>query len=178
MPLSYGPGLALLRIGVGLYFLSAAVGKLTTGWLASPDQLLTVLTGPQGSLTRGAAEGVYRPFLEGVVVPHAGLFAQLIPLGELAVGVSLSLGLLTRLGGLGGAWLSLNYMLMKGLLNSNGSIDRLFLLAEVVFVLAAAGLVWGLDGKLREMFATHPFTRWGAGLAPPVLARSKPGRGF
>ncbi len=176
MLLSYGPGLALLHIGVGLYFLSNAFDKLTKGWLASPDQLLTVLTGPQGSLTRGAAEGVYRPFLESVVVPHAGLFAQLINLGELAVALSLTLGLFTRLGGLGGAWLNLHYMLMKGLLSNNGSIDRLFFLAEIVFILAAAGLVWGLDGQWRAVLAGNPLTRWVAGLSRPRPAPSAAAR--
>jgi hypothetical protein len=77
------------------------------------------------------------------------------------------LGLLTRLGALGTALLVLNYMLMKGLANNAGSADRLFLMAAIAFFLAAASLVWGLDGRLHGLFATNPVTHWVAGLSGP-----------
>jgi uncharacterized membrane protein YphA (DoxX/SURF4 family) len=164
MGLGYAPGVALLRIGFGLYFLSQGIDKLSKGWLESPKTLLEVYIIP--NLQRGNTEAFYRPFLENVVQPNGLLFSQLVTLGELAVGLSLVLGLLTRLGALGSAFLVLNYMLMKGLLNNAGSSDRLFLLAAVVFYATSAGLVWGLDGRLRALFAASPLTRWVAGRAP------------
>ncbi len=161
MVLGYGQGLALLRIGFGVYYLVQGFAKLQSGWLASPEILLNqFLTGPNGNLTRNTVEPFYRPFLENVVVPNAALFAQLVALGELAVGLSLVLGLGTRLGGLGGAWLNLHYMLLKGLASGGGSNDRLFFVADLIFVLTAAGLVWGLDGAFRHVFASNPLTRW------------------
>ncbi|MBX5492326.1 MAG: DoxX family protein [Chloroflexi bacterium] len=160
--LGYGEGLALLRMGFGLYFLSNAISKITAGWLATGDPMMRAFIGP--ALQNNTAEGFYRPFLEGTVAPAAGTFAQLVVWGELLVAVSLILGLFTRLGALGTMFLVLNYMLMKGLLNNAGSSDRLFFLAGLVFLLTSAGLVWGLDGYLRHIWASNPFTRWSAGL--------------
>src|SRR4051794_6414797 len=165
--LTTGQGLALLRIGVGLFFLSEATAAVLAGWLADAGPLLRRLG---DSLQQGNAEAYYRPFLEGVVVPHALLFSQLTTVGELAVAVCLILGLFTRLGALGGAMLVLNYMLMKGLANNAGSIDRLLLLASIVFIVTAAGRVWGLDGLLRDMFTSNPRTRWLTSLAGPAPA--------
>ncbi len=163
--LGYGQGMALIRIGFGLYFLSQAFAKITGHWLSTADPLLNGFIGP--SLKNNTAQGFYRPFLENVVQPNGLLFSQLVTLAELAVAISLILGLFTRFGGLLGAWLNLNYMLMKGLANNAGSNDRLWFLAEVVFALTAAGLVWGLDGKLAGAFASNPLTRWLAGLSLP-----------
>ncbi|HEY7067684.1 MAG TPA: TQO small subunit DoxD [Chloroflexota bacterium] len=165
MVLTSGQGLALVRIGFGLYFLSNAWDKINKGWLSSGQPLI------DGSITqslqRGTAEPFYRPFLENVVVPHGALFGQLVAAGELLVGISLVLGLLMRLGCLGILILNTNYMLMKGLANNAGSNDRLFVLTAVAFFLASAGLVWGLDGRLRDLLGSNALGRWLAGAAPP-----------
>jgi uncharacterized membrane protein YphA (DoxX/SURF4 family) len=163
MRLSYGHGMALVRIAFGLYFVVTAIGKLTSGWLSTPDPITTQYFTPM--LPR--SEPLYRPFLENVVVPNALLFSQLVAVAELAVGIAFTLGLLTKVAGLGGAFLNLNYMLMKGLANPGGSIDRLFFVAEIAFFLTAAGLVWGLDGWLRPYLP-----RWLSGAAPSEAAAS------
>lgn len=106
------------------------------------------------------AEGFYRPFLEDRVLPNADLFAQLVTIGEWAAGISLLLGLLTRVGALTGMWLTLNFMLMKGLANVSGSNDRLFFLSCLVFFLASAGLVWGVDGFLQRRIAIGGLGKW------------------
>jgi uncharacterized membrane protein YphA (DoxX/SURF4 family) len=149
MLISPAQGLALTRMGMGLYFLSSAWDKTTNRqWLDSGEPLRQSV---ERSLPEAA--GFYRPFLENTVIPNADLFAELVTLGEWAVGISLLFGLLTRLGALTGVWLAANYMLMKGLENSSGSIDRLFILICLVFFLASAGLVWGVDGYLQRRFA-------------------------
>src|SRR5262249_15633104 len=155
--------------GFGLYFVSMALDKTLRGWLTDGGAQLAGQL--QNQVPR--AEGFYRPFLEGTVLPNAGLFAQLVTLGEWATGVLLLLGLLTRLGALVGLWLNLQYMLMKGLPVAGGSIDRLFVLADVVFILAAAGLVWGLDGLWRGPLGANPITRWLAGI-PAAEAEEVP----
>src|SRR4051812_1250675 len=114
MTLSYGQGMAIMRIGFGLYFWTQAYSKLTAGWLESPKTLLESQIGP--AVQRGTAESFFRPFLENVVQPNAPLFAQLVPLGEVLVAALLILGLLTRVGCIGGGFLVLNYMTMKGFL--------------------------------------------------------------
>lgn len=63
------------------------------------------------------APGFYRVFLVHVAMPKIALFAQLVGCGELLVGLSLALGLLTRAGAIGGMFLMLNYLLAQGELN-------------------------------------------------------------
>jgi len=175
MYVSAGRGLALLRIAFGLYMISYALDKTMNGWLGSAGPMTNLLFGNPNATppTRGAVANstpFYADFLTNVVQPNAGLFSQLVVLGEWVAGILLLLGLLTRLGSIVGIILNLNYVFMKGLPANGGSIDRLFLAGEIVFLLAAAGLVWGLDGALRDKLAGNPVTRWLAGLGgpPPV----------
>ncbi len=133
-----------------------------TGWFSSGDGLVQFV----GRNLEGSAS-VYTSFLNGVVLPNAPTFAQLVVLGEWVAGLSLLLGLGTRLGGIVGAWLVLNYMLAKGLLNEAGSSDRLFFVACLTFSVASAGLVWGLDGVLRPYLDFNPLTRWLIGSPTP-----------
>jgi uncharacterized membrane protein YphA (DoxX/SURF4 family) len=156
-------GMALLRMAFGLYFLVQALAKLN--WLVSGQPLGQQL---QQALPR--AEGFYQPFLAGTVLPNVDVVARLVTLGEWVTGLLLLLGLFTRLGALIGMWLNLNYMLMKGLVSPAGSIDRLFFLAELVFLATAAGLIWGLDRFLRPWLGRLPVVRWLAGLAGPEEA--------
>lgn len=163
MALGAGQALALVRMGFGLYFLDHAWDKTAKGWL-SDGGLMTQFI--ERALPN--SDAFYAPFLEGVVLPNATLFAQLVVIGEWVAGLSLVLGLLTRLGAITGAWLVLNYMFMKGTLNTSGSNDRLFFVTCIAFAAASAGLVWGLDGALRGVLRTNPVTRWLAGLPAGV----------
>ena len=169
MIISAAKGLALCRIGFGLYFIAQAWDKTSKGWLASGAPLAGFLFGNPAAQppTRGASansEVFYRGFLEGPVQSNPLLFAQLVTIGEWVVGVALLLGLLTRLGSIVGIWLNLNYMFMKGLPALGGATDRLFILVQLAFLLASAGLVWGLDGAWRRQLAGNGLTRWLAGL--------------
>ncbi len=162
MTLSAAQGLALIRVAFGVYFIVSALRKTTTGWLTSEDALMQFV----GRNVEGAASG-YASFLNSVVLPHASIFAQLVVLGEWAAGLSLLFGLATRLGGIVGAWLVLNYMLAKGLPNESGSVDRLFFVVCLALAAASAGLVWGLDGALRPKLESNPVIRWLTGTRPP-----------
>ena len=171
MYVSAGRGLALLRMAFGLYFVSYALDKTMNGWLGSAGPMTNFLFGNPNATppTRGAVANstpFYADFLTNVVQPNAGLFSQLVTIGEWVAGI----GLLTRLGSIVGIILNLNYIFMKGLPANGGSIDRLFLAGEIVFLLAAAGLVWGLDGALRDKLVGNPVTRWLAGLGGPSPA--------
>ena len=148
-------GLALIRIAFGLYFLSQVYGKIEQHWFTSADAMTKFI---QGNLPQSAH--IYKNFLSGTVIPHAGVFSQLVFIGELVAGISLVLGLFTRVGAVVGIILNLNYMLCKGLTQGGGSVDRLFLVGEVVFFAAAAGLVWGLDGVLRDAAGRVPALNW------------------
>jgi thiosulfate dehydrogenase [quinone] large subunit len=174
-------GLAVLRIGLGLLFLVSALDKTIKGWLGSGEALTRTL---QTNLPN--AEAFYRPLLEGTVLPQADRFAQLVTLGEWVAGLSLTLGLLTRLGALTAIWLLLNFMAMKGILlgqwlNPMAGSDRLYALAALACCLAAAGLTWGLDGRLRRVLAGVPLTGWLAGVRGAAarvrgVGRTRPAR--
>ena len=153
--LSAARGIALMRIAFGLYFLSQVYGKIEQHWLTSADPLTRYL---QGNLPHAAH--IYKNFVSGTVIPNAGLFSVLVFLGECVVTVSLVLGLFTRVGAVVGIILNLNYMLSKGLTQGSGSIDRLFIVGELVFFVTAAGLVWGLDGVLRDASRKVPVLGW------------------
>jgi uncharacterized membrane protein YphA (DoxX/SURF4 family) len=161
MVISAKRGLALARSGFGLYYVSQAYDKTTTHWFSSGAPLTKFL---QGSLPK--AEGFYRSFIHSAVLPHAGTVAQLTTIGEWTAGILLVLGLFTRLGALVGIWLNLNYMLLKGLASTGGSVDRLFVLSCLVFLLASAGLAWGLDGVLRDAVGRVPVMNWLTGGGP------------
>lgn len=169
MYVSMGQAFALVRFGFGLYFLVQGWDKVARGWLTSGQPLANFLFGNPAAQppTRGAianSEAFYRPFLEGVVQPNVALFAQLVALGELVAGVLLILGLLTNLGALIGMVMVLNYMLMKGLPALGGSVDRLFFLCCLAFILGGAGQVCALDRLLRRPLAAIPVVRWLAGI--------------
>ena len=85
--------LAILRIGVGLFFLIFAQYKiLSTGF--------TLHGGFQFWINKFLTEGGAYPFmvstLRNFVLPHATLIAFLVAYGELAIGLALLLGVFVR----------------------------------------------------------------------------------
>jgi uncharacterized membrane protein YphA (DoxX/SURF4 family) len=166
--LSLAQGLALTRIGFGIYFIVSALNKTTAGWLNDSGPLVQSV-----SRASPGSEAFYRPFLEGVVLPNASLFAQMVALGEWVAGLSLALGLFTRAGAVVGLTLVANFMLMKGLGNSMGSNDRLFAAACLAFALAPAGLAWALDSALGSALARVPLVNLLIGV-PPAGLRAAP----
>ena len=96
--------LAVLRLTVGLWFLKSLFTKvsiaLVAGFVPIPvasDRWIAMM--PK-LITRYAAENpfpAYRAFLLDTVVPNH-IFAHLTALGEVAVGLSLTLGFLTEVG--------------------------------------------------------------------------------
>lgn len=98
-----------------------------------------------------AAFPLYGLFVEQIVLPNFILFAWLIFLTELAVGLSLLAGAFTRLGALLGLGLSLN--LGIGLLDVPGEWPWSYAMLAMwhgLFLVTGAGRVWGLDGLGRQ----------------------------
>jgi NADH dehydrogenase len=152
-------GIALVRVAVGLYFLNEAIRKVMQGWLTGGSGFAHSVNGYPSA----HSGGIYHQFVTGVILPHASLFAVLVTLGEWSVAVSLTLGLLTRAGALVALWLNLNFMLLRGFTSPSGTLDKFFVVAEIVFLIAAAGRVWGLDGALGPRLAGVPVLAWLAG---------------
>ena len=80
---------AIVRILTGILFVAEGLSKVTgdfvTGEFAKEVPQIAARSFP-----------FWRHFLESVVAPHAALFAWAVALGELAVGLGLIAGLLTR----------------------------------------------------------------------------------
>jgi NADH dehydrogenase len=143
---TYAFWLALLRIGVGVMWLLHGTGKfLDVDAFMPPNGLMAKMVANGVATTSGP----YHDFLANVVTPNIGIFAELVRVGEVLVGSLLVLGFLTRLGGLGGMFLTANYMLAKGTFGSqagwSGLDGAMFVLSAISFVLPtgrAIGLDW------------------------------------
>jgi thiosulfate dehydrogenase [quinone] large subunit len=106
-----------------------------------------------------SAVGFYRPVLSGLVLPHAAFFGYVVGIVELAVGISLLLGLWVRPGCILGGLFLLNMLLATWWAPGQGvpvwryfgnELDHLpLLLLLIVFYAADAGRTWGLDGMVR-----------------------------
>src|SRR3712207_9221236 len=90
-----------VRVVVGAVWLNGAVEKLL-----NPDFPQQFATSLEAGGFVSQAPPFFQGFMRGVVVPNAELFAQLMRVGELALGVALILGLLTNLAAVGGVALS------------------------------------------------------------------------
>ena len=149
LPQTYATWLAVLRIYAGIFWLLHGVPKLLNPNFAKPDGMMAGMI--QHALPQ--TSGAYHDFLVHVVLPNAPLFAHLVAWGETLTGVSLLLGLLTRVGGLVGVLLPLNYWLMKGDFtdfSSLGGLDWAAMALGFINLVLPTGLVFGLDAYLAR----------------------------
>jgi YVTN family beta-propeller protein len=156
--------LAVLRITVGLWFLKSIFTKVTIGVIAGfiPMPMASarwIETMPK-LITRYAADNPfpgYKAFLLGTVVPDQA-FAHLTALGEVAIGLSLTLGLLTVIGAGFGALLVITYGLAVQHTNPSQQGFHIMLFAMMVaFLFTRAGWTWGVDGWLARRWETRSF---------------------
>ena len=153
--------IAFLRIVVGLYFVKSLITKMSIvvvgGFLPVPAVSERWIGVMPKIVAKQAAENPiasYKQFLEGTVLTHPELFAQLTAWGETAVGLGLTLGLLTGLSSLIGIVLVTNYGLATQWMSPGQQGFHLVLFALMLtFFMARAGRVWGLDARIA---ATRP----------------------
>lgn len=100
-----------------------------------------------------------KTFLEHIVLPNAKTFAWLLALSEVAVGIGLVLGLLTRAAAAGGVVLMLAILLGTGRGEPGATWDqwvtagmtaKFTLLLLLLLFAVDPGKVWGLDGVLQK----------------------------
>lgn len=140
---------AAVRILTGALFVALGWGKITGDF---------VRTGFAGSAREMAAGAwpLWKAFLEGTVLPHAGTFAWAMALAEVAVGIGLVLGLWTRIAAAGGAALMVPIVLGSGpgpgatwdQWVTAGLTAKFTLLLLLLLFAVDAGSVWGFDGSL------------------------------
>jgi thiosulfate dehydrogenase [quinone] large subunit len=142
--------LAFLRIYLGVLFLLASGPKLRGDFAATLPEFLNRV-----ALTKG--HGFYRDFIHQVVLPNVGLFARLVTWGELLVGVTLILGLATRLSATVALVLLVNYMLAKGAwFWYPSSNDAALAAIAVALLVGAAGRTFGVDAMLARRWPRSP----------------------
>jgi thiosulfate dehydrogenase (quinone) large subunit len=101
--------MAWVRILVGAVWLNGALEKLF-----NPDLLQQFAQSLQVGAFVSQAPRFFRAFMEGVVVPNAELFAQVVRVVEVSLGLALVFGLLTNLAAIGSIGQSLSIMLTQG----------------------------------------------------------------
>jgi uncharacterized membrane protein YphA (DoxX/SURF4 family) len=144
----YGGWLAVARFLTGCIWLLHGVPKFLNSVQFMPP------AGAFGTYLQDGivkATGPYRDFLVNTVSPNAAFFAELVRFGEVCVGISLLLGLFSRLGGLVGILLPLNYLAARGglgTLSGWSSIDGCLMLLSALSFVLPTGRVVGLDALL------------------------------
>ena len=139
----------ILRLVLGGLFLSIGLEKINEGWLTSPESLMKSLTRYHEHAT-----GYQLRYLDRVAIPHANLWSKLMACGELALGVSLLLGLLLRLSTFLGILMVLNFYAANGSLYSldffGGPWSALVTSSLVILFLTRAGRVVGADALFAK----------------------------
>ena len=107
-----------------------------------------------------SAVGFYRPLLASVVLPHAVFFGYLVGVVELFIGICLLLGFWVRPASVVGILFLLNLTLAAWWEPGHGvplwryfgaRLDTLpLLMLFIIFYVADAGKVWGLEGWRRR----------------------------
>jgi thiosulfate dehydrogenase (quinone) large subunit len=163
--------LAVLRIVVGLYFVKSLVTKMSFVMLggilplpAVSERWLTVMPKIVAKQASENPLAFYKQFLEGTVLTHSNIFAQLTAWGETVAGIGLTLGLLTGVASLVGLVLVINYGLATQWMSPGQQGFHLVLFfLMLAFFFARAGRKWGIDGWLarrrpRSILARRPFS--------------------
>jgi thiosulfate dehydrogenase [quinone] large subunit len=147
---TYAGWLAIVRILTGAIWLIHGLPKFLNSEQFMPPNGF-IVTYIQNGVAR--TTGPYHDFLVGIVQPNIATFAELVRLGEVCVGLSLLLGVLTRVSGLFGVILTLNYLAGRAGLakvNSWGSIDACLMLLSAMSLVLPTGRVLGIDGFFKR----------------------------
>lgn len=135
--------LAVLRIGVGLWWLESWRHKDKRGWFERGTGI---------AWAASVAEKHRWPFVrrsfERIVSPRPALMARLVVYGELAIGLGLVLGVLTPVAAAAGLLLNVLYFTLMISDWAEQGQNSMMALIQVVVLGAQAWTVWSLDAAL------------------------------
>ena len=135
-----GDWLAVLRIGLGLWWLESWRHKDKKGWLQRGTGI---------AWAKGVAEkhrwGFVRAGFEKVVAPRPKLMAYMVVYAELAIGLGIVTGLLTPVALAGGLVLNLLYFVLMIHDWAEQGQHAMMALISVVCIFAQANQAWSLD---------------------------------
>lgn len=150
--------LALARIAMGVLWLFSLRWKLPPDFMPDTGRGLLDWLNLEVEF---AAFSFYGQFVESVVLPNFTLFAWIIFLAELIVGLMLLSGTFTRLAGLLGLLMSVN--LAIGLLEVPGEWPWAYVMMIMwhgFIMVGGAGRLWGVDGWLKKRISADSPLRW------------------
>ena len=137
---------AALRIYAGIFFTYNGFRKVVN------DKFTDGMVGFLNGRAEQSPE-FYRSFVETVVIPNKEFFAGMVTFGEIAIGLTLILGLATRYSAVAGALMVTNFWLAKGQGVLDGTNhDVVWLVIFLVLALVPAGRIAGLDDGLSDKF--------------------------
>lgn len=144
-------GMTWVRIVAGAVWLNGGIEKLLNPEF--PAQFADSLAAG-GFVSQ--APPFFRGFMEGTVVPNAELFAQVVRVSELALGIALILGLLTNFAAVGSIVLSAMILLSQGGVRLGTglgapefvTINVLVALLSLLIILSPAAKTFSLDSRL------------------------------
>jgi thiosulfate dehydrogenase [quinone] large subunit len=147
-----GKTIAVTRIVTGIFFLFFAEYKVAgPAWAYGGFEKWI-----RGYVDGNMPVGFYKPVLVDFALVHPVLCARIVAFGELAIGLSLVLGLLVRPASIAGAVLMINMALATWFAPGHdapawqyigANLDHLpLLLLFAIFFATRAGEVWGVDG--------------------------------
>lgn len=157
-------GFAALRIFFGLIWLSNGLAKVfgvgAYDWGFTSFNLINL--GAAQFIANDASSKTYLAplgaFYQGVVLPNWGLFGPFLTVAELAVGVGLLFGILTRAAALGSLLLITPIWLMLLDTNQYLWLYPVDLFPLLLLAIVPAGRTAGLDGRLAARLGTRwPF---------------------
>lgn len=144
--LTHAEWLAILRIGIGLWWLESVRHKDLRGFLRGESM------GWVESLTKDHPIPAFARTVQKTSLSSQRrrvVTSWLVVLGEFAVGVSLVLGFLTPVGLVVAIFLNLNYFLLAGLRDQGEQGQNLIMiLTEVVLFTTGSWETWALDAAL------------------------------
>jgi thiosulfate dehydrogenase [quinone] large subunit len=137
--------LAALRIYAGLFWLEKGVRQklFDPTWNGPNGDCASVIAG----MTH--APPFFAAFLHAVVLPNIAFFSVAVEWGETLVGVSLFLGLISRIGAVGGMFLPLMYFLGNGAGSQDDAwfgMDTAAFMMTAIHAVLPTGTIFGLDG--------------------------------
>lgn len=106
-----GSGLALTRVCIGVFFLFQGISKYQ--WFADTSLLELRF---QEWLDIAAPGSISRWYLDSIAVPGLSVFARLVPLGEIACGLALIVGLWTPIFAFIAFFMVVNFAVASGLI--------------------------------------------------------------
>lgn len=147
--LSVQQWLAILRIAIGLWWVKSVLHKPLRSFLDHGMADWTI------KLAENHPVPAFGRAIKALVSGNRGWFPYLVVAGETAVGVGLTLGLLTPVAALVGIFMNLNYLALAGARPADRSVNPGFeceqgqnltmIAAQVIIFMLGAWSVWSLD---------------------------------